>query len=181
MSGSLCRPRTHTMTESFGVAVAMTLFILVSGVTFLALLDVWEFQSTDAGAATLRQMDQLNTRLRVTGTAASGAGCDTFTATVTNPGETSIEDFGKMDLIADYTGTGSDKVAARLAYISGALAANQWRVSSIAPDTRDPNTWNPRETATFEFKVDPALSSTVSGAMVLATPFGVSDSAYFGC
>lgn len=169
------------MSESLGAIVAMTLFIMVSGATFLALLEVWDLQSTNAGAATLRRMDRLNTRVSVTATAESGANCDTFTASVSNPGKTSIGDFAAMDLIADYTGGDSDRVAARLDYVSGAVAANQWRVSGIAPDTRDPNTWNPREVITFEFKVDPALSRAVSGAMVLATPFGVSDTAYFGC
>lgn len=169
------------MSESLGAVVGMTLFIMVSGVTFLALLDVWESQSSDAGHATVRRMDQLNTRVSITATDKSGSNCDTFTATVSNPGETSMGDFAQMDLIADYTGAGSGGVVVRLEYVSGAVAANQWRVSGIVPDTRDPGAWNPREVATFEFKVDPAVSSAVSGAMVLATPFGVTDTAYFGC
>jgi hypothetical protein len=169
------------MGEALGAAVALTLFIMLTGVTFLALLDVWEVRSTEASVVTLRRVERLNTMVSVTATAPSGSGYDTFTATVSNPGETAIGDFTQMDLIADYTDTNSDRVSARLDHVSGVVAANQWMVSSIAPDTRDPNSWNPGEVATLEFKVDPAVSSAVSGAMVLSTPFGVSDTTYFGC
>ena len=169
------------MGEALGAAVALTLFMMVTVVTFLALLNVWELQSTEASAVTLRRVERLNTRVSITATAPTGAGCDTYTATVSNPGDTAIGDFTGMDLIINYTDTDSDMVSARLDHVSGAVAANQWRVSGIAPDTRDQNSWNPGEVATLEFNVDPAMSSVVSGAMVPTTPFGVSDTAYFGC
>ena len=169
------------MSESLGAIVAMTLFIMVTGATFMSLLEVWDQQSSESRVATLRRMDQLNTRVSITSTAVSGADCDTFTATVSNPGKTSVGDFSEIDFIADYTDTNSNKVAARLDYVSGAVAADQWTISTIAPDTRDPNTWNPREVATIDFEVHPSLSTAVSGTMVLATPFGITDTAYFGC
>lgn len=168
------------MSESLGAVVAMSLLILLSSVTFLVLLNVWDFQSTESMNNAALLTDRINTRLSIDSTA-SEAGCGTFTVTITNPGKTSISDFSEMDMIADYLDGGGARVYRRLGYVTGAVGDNQWALKSLTPDTRDPNTWNPEETAVFDLKVNPNVSNAVSGAVVVSTPFGVTDSAYFGC
>ena len=168
------------MSESLGAAVAMSLFIVLSGVTFLVLLDVWDLQSTESTANAALLTDRINTRVSITSSTAV-AGCGTYTVDISNEGKTSVSDFSEMDVIADYQDDGGGRVYRRLDYVTGAVGDNEWALNSITPDTRDPNTWNPQETVIFDLKVSPNVSSTVSGALVVSTPFGVTDSAYLGC
>ena len=168
------------MTESLGAAVAMSLFIVLSGVTFLVLLDVWDLQSTESAQNAALLTDRINTRVSITATSSQG-NCDVYTVDISNPGKTSVSDFSIMDVIADYEDGGGSRVYRRLGYVTGAVGDNEWALKSITPDTRDPNTWNPGETVVIDLKVNPDVSNTVSGAVVVATPFGVTDSAYLGC
>ncbi len=168
------------MTESLGAAVAMSLLIVLSSVTFLVLLDVWDLQSTEAADNTALLTDRINTRVSITATSAEGS-CAIYTVAISNPGKTYISDFSEIDVIADYEDGDGSRVYRRLGYVTGAVGDNEWALKSITPDTRDPNTWNPGETVIIDLKVNPQVSAAVSGTMVLATPFGVTDSAYFGC
>ena len=168
------------MTESLGAAVAMSLFIVLSSVTFLVLLDVWDLQSTESADNAALLTDRINTRVSITTTTAE-ANCGVYTVTISNPGKTSVSDFSKMDMIADYQDGGGVRVYRRLDYVTGAVGDNEWALKSITPDTRDPGNWNPRETVIFDLRVNPNVSATVSGALVVATPFGVTDSAYLWC
>ena len=168
------------MTESIGAVAAMFLFIMLSSVTFLFLLDVWDVQSAESLDNTALLTDRINTRLSITSTAGQ-SNCGTYTVAVSNPGKTTILDFSKMDVIADYQDTGGARIYRRLDYVTGAVGDNEWAVNSITPDTRDPNSWNPGEAVVFDLKVNPQVSTTVSGAVVVVTPFGVRDSSYFGC
>lgn len=169
------------MTESLGAAVAMSLFILLSSVTFLVLLDVWDLQSTEAMVNADLLTDRINTRVSITSTTAGEPTCGVFTIAISNSGKTPVSDFSEMDLIADYQDSGGNRVHRRLDYVTGAVGDNQWALQSITPDTRNPNTWDPQETVIFNLKVNPNVSSSVSGSMVVSTPFGVTDSAYLGC
>lgn len=168
------------MTESLGAVVAMSLFIMLSSVTFLVLLNVWDIQSTESidNAALLTQ--RLDTRVSITSTTAEGD-CGTYTVNIENPGNTSMTDFLDLDVIADYENGGGSRFYRRLDHVTGAVGDNEWAVKSITPDTRGPNTWNPGETIVIDIKVNPNVSTTVSGAVVISTPFGVTDSAYLGC
>ncbi len=168
------------MTERLGAVVAMSLFIVLSSVTFLVMLDVWNLQSTESSTNAALIADNLNTRVSITSTASSG-GCGTYTVGVSNPDKTHITDFSKVYVIVDYQDGGGGEVHQRLDYVTGAVGDNEWALNSITPDIRDPNAWNPGETVTFDIKVNPNVSSATSGAMVVGTPFGVTDSAYFGC
>lgn len=168
------------MSESLGAAVAMSLLILLSGVTFLVLLDVWDLQSTESAVNSALLTDRINTRVSITATS-SESDCGIYTVDISNPGKTYISDFSEIDVIADYQDGSGNRVYRRLGYVTGAVGDNEWALKSISPDTRDPNTWNPGETVIIDLKVNPNVSTTVSGAVVFATPFGVTDSAYLGC
>ena len=168
------------MSETLGTAVAMSLLIVLSSVTFLVLLDVWDLHNTESAANTALITERINTRVSITATSSEG-GCDVYTVTISNPGKTYISDFSEIDVIADYQDGGGSRVYQRLSYVTGAVGDNEWALNSITPDTRDPNTWNPGETVVIDLKVNPNVSATISGAVVFATPFGVTDSAYLGC
>ena len=168
------------MTESLGTAAAMAMFIVLSSVTFLALFDVWDIQSTEATDNAAVLTDRINTRISITSTV-QVANCDTSTLGISNPGKTACSDLSKLDLIVDYQDSGGARIYRRLDYVTGAVDDNQWALDSITPDTLSPNSWNPGEAVVFDLKVNPQVSTPVSGALVVATPFGVIDSAYFGC
>ena len=86
-----------------------------------------------------------------------------------------------MDLLATYQDADNAQVVPRLQYVSATPAGNQWTASTITPDTRRPRVWNPKESAGVNFKVVPTVTTQISGNIVVVIPFGVSDSAYFGC
>lgn len=88
------------MTESLGAVVAMSLFMVLSSVTFFVMLDVWNLQSTESSINASLIADNLNTRISITSTASSG-GCGTYTVGISNPGKTDITDFSKVDVIVD--------------------------------------------------------------------------------
>ena len=100
--------------------------------------------------------------------------CLTYTATVANTGDTIVTDFTEMDILVQYTDSGENQVASRLVYTSN------WTIS-MSPDSRDPNAWNPDETATITFTLLLALKDNTRGTVVVVTPQGVVDSSYFSC
>jgi hypothetical protein len=80
-----------------------------------------------------------------------------------------------MDLVVEYLDTSDAKVAAWLTH------GTDWSVTGISPDTRDPNGWNPAETATIDFTLPSAMKDTEKGTVLLATPLAISDSGFFIC
>ena len=89
-------------------------------------------------------------------------------------GDTIVTDFTEMDILVQYTDSGENQVASRLVYTSN------WTIS-MSPDSRDPNAWNPDETATITFTLLLALKDNTRGTVVVVTPQGVVDSSYFSC
>ena len=100
--------------------------------------------------------------------------CLSYTATVANTGDTIVTDFTEMDILVQYTDSRENQVASRLVYTSN------WTIS-MSPDSRDPNAWNPDETATITFTLLLALKDNTRGTVVVVTPQGVVDSSYFSC
>jgi hypothetical protein len=102
-----------------------------------------------------------------------------LTAPVENQGTESISEIEKMDVIVRYTDINNLVVTQRLTYVSGTPGDNQWTLSSLSPDSLNPNIWDPDETATLTMVLAPEAQSGVSGTLVIATPNGITDSAYF--
>jgi len=158
-----------------GVIVTAT-FLLLSSLTFLFLTEVWSDHSRLIQAHTARQAEYTNTSIAIqSDNLRIDLGCNTVTAPVDNTGQTSVANFSKMELLADYTDTSSAKVVNHLEYIT------DWVLPSLSPDTRDPNQWNPAETATFKVPISPPIQFDSSGTLVVVTPGGVTDSGYFSC
>ncbi|HEU0021444.1 MAG TPA: hypothetical protein VFR55_07215 [Dehalococcoidia bacterium] len=167
------------MSEAVPGTITLTIFMLLTGFSFFFLINLWVEQDALQNEAAAFLEARLESGLSVQSISASSADCGVFTgpyvAGVANTGDLLYTDFSKMDALIDYRDSGSAPVAKRLTY------GVDWSVASITPDNLDPNSWNPNETALVNFTVSPALDLQTRGRLVLMTPQGVFDSAYFTC
>ena len=164
------------MSEVIPGLIVTATFLLLSAFAFLFLTEIWSDQSREIQASTARHVEQTNTSIAIqSGKLGMDLGCNTLTAPVDNTGQTSVTRFSQMDLLANYTDTSSAKVVNHLEYTT------DWTVASLVPDTRDPNQWNPAETATFKVPISPLIQFDSTGTLVVVTPGGVADSSYFSC
>ena len=164
------------MSHGLSMSIAMTLFLLITSVVFLFLTGAWTNRSLDTALAINRYLARVESAIALGSTAQSAPeACDTFTVEVENTGEVSVDDFADADLLVEYTNTSDNKVATRLAYL------DDWSVTGITPDIRDPNDLNPGETATISFTLSPAAKDATSGSVIVVTALGISDSIYFSC
>ena len=164
------------MGNTIAASVVTTVFLLTTLIVFLFLVSAYTNRSIDASEISSRHLSRVKSGIQFNSTAQSKAGlCDVYTINVGNTGEILVEDFADIDLIVEYTDTGSSAVVDRLTHTT------EWSVSSITPDTRDPSEWNPGETATLSFTLSPTAKDATSGLVTLVTPLGISDSAYFSC
>ena len=135
---------------------------------------VWNTQVHGHQDFTRRLEERQATAVELEATSDTTTDCLTYTATVANNGETVVTDFTEMDILVQYTDSGDNQVASRLVYTSN------WTIG-ISPDDRDPNAWNPGETATITFTLLLALKDNTRGTVVVVTPQGVVDASYFSC
>ena len=148
-----------------------TSFLLATWTVFTGLLITTTDQNDAMREATAFHEERLDSLVSISSTALSGDG---HTATVSNRSEgVSFGDYSKLDVFARYVSASGDTVAKRLAYPS------EWNVASISPDTSGVNVWDPGEVATLYFTLSPSPRDCNKGAVVIAVPRGISDSAYF--
>ncbi|MCH8898196.1 MAG: hypothetical protein IIC33_07880 [Chloroflexi bacterium] len=167
------------MSEAVPGAIVVAVFLLITAIIFSFLTNVWTQHDSLQGQLTVLQESRMDAGLSINSISATSADCSTYTgpyvALVVNTGEELVTDFSDMDALVDYTDSGGNPVMKRLTH------ATDWSVASISPDNVDSNSWNPNETATLNLTVSPALSLQTRGRVVLITPQGVGDSAYFTC
>ena len=163
-----------------GVMV-FTTFLVVSGVAFFNLHDTWSGPTAALQEAADLRAERVQTLVSIGSAGPTEVDCKSFTIDVDNPGQTSVSDFSEMDLIAVYPGTNGLDITTYLQYVDATPAPNQWTLTGIAPDTLDPNTWNPEETATFAFQITAGMDHPASGLLTVGTPLAVTDSTYFNC
>ena len=162
-----------------GVLVLAALLISAA-IIFNGLIGASNIQGLSMAQLSETRAKQLATSISITGTSASDSGGVTdITVIVKNTGSTSISNFTNVDVVVDYPDASDSKVVTRLTYVVSSPGSNQWTVSGLSPDTFDPNIWSPDEVATLDLKVSPQVKSAASGTVVVATPYGVLDLAYF--
>jgi len=129
-------------------------------------------------AAVDRAEVRAKTNFTITSTTASGSN---ITVAIKNTGETSIADFENTSFIIEYTSTagGGTKVVTWLNYTTGTLAVDEWKKTTISPDNLEQNVWNETETLTHDGLLNGTLQSGTKGTVSIATPGGVSGTAYF--
>ena len=162
------------MSGALSGIIGMSMLMLVTVLVFQLMDIVWNPQVHGHQEFTQRIQERQATAIDVESTADTTTDCLTYTATVANTGDTVVTDFTEMDILVQYTDSGDNQVASRLVYTSN------WTIS-MSPDSRDPNAWNPDETATITFTLLLALKDNTRGTVVVVTPQGVVDSSYFIC
>jgi len=103
-----------------------------------------------------------------------------LTVDLKNTGFTPVYDFSHMDFIVEYIDSSDVVYVTRLIYTNGALANNEWKLTSIAPDSFQPNAWNPSEVITLDAKLSPAQKAWTTSTTTVATPNRVAAVAPFG-
>lgn len=167
------------MSEAPPWGIVFAALLVVTGLTFVALMETWSGQTNWSQEAGQRRENQLGADVAIVTAGATSLSCGTYSGLykvrVANTGPRPVAELTDMDVLVDYTGATGSRVANRLAYGTG------WTVSSISPDLRDPNLWDPEETASITFDPGPAFTAGSTGTVVVATPQGLSDQAYFAC
>ena len=162
-----------------GLLVMATL-IFSSMVVFSTLLNTGTTQGITLLEATEDRRAQLATLISITSTSGGDSGGATdITITVDNTGAELVSDFSDMDMLVRYTRPSGSLEIKRLTYVSGAPNNDQWTVTTLAPDSFNPNIWDPDEVATLDLKVSPPVKNGTTARLVVVTPRGVYDSAYF--
>ena len=162
------------MSGALSGVIATAMFLVVTVLVFQVMDIVWNSQVEAHQDFTRRLEERQATGVDIEASADTAADCLTYTATVANAGETVVTDFTEMDILVQYTDSGDNQVVSRLVH------ATDWSVS-MSPDDRDPNSWNPDETATITFTLASPPKDNTRGTVVVVTPMGVVDSNYFGC
>ncbi len=162
------------MSGAVSGVVALALFLLVTVLVFQIMDITWNTQVNAQQGFTRRLEEREAEAVDVEATADTTTDCLTYTATVANNGKTVVTDFTEMDLLVQYTDCGDTEVLSRLVYTTN------WTVS-LSPDDRDPNSWNPDETATITFTLALAPKGNTYGTVLVVTPLEVVDSSYFSC
>jgi hypothetical protein len=167
------------MSEVVPGTIALTIFVLLTGFSLFFLINTWVEQDVLQNEAAAFQEARLESGLSVQSITATSASCSSFTglyvASLVNTGESLTTDFTEMDTLIDYVDSGSNLVMKCLTH------ATDRSLASISPGNVDPNSWNPNETASINCTVSPARDLQTRVRVVLITPQGVSDSAYFTC
>ena len=161
--------------------IVFTVFLLVSGMASFNVHDTWTGPITPLQESAKQQAERVETLVSIVSAGSSVPDCQSFSVDVNNPGQTSVADFSEMDLIVEYTGRDATNQLTHLQYVSSSPAANQWTLSTITPDTYDPNIWNPEEKATFTFQLSPPMKHKTSGLLTIGTPLAVTVSTNFSC
>ncbi|PKB73426.1 MAG: hypothetical protein BZY75_01920 [SAR202 cluster bacterium Io17-Chloro-G7] len=164
------------MGNSIAASLVLTVFLLITSVVFLILISTYTDRTVDAGLLSGQQLLRVKSGVSLNSTSQSNPNtCNAYTAQVENTGEITVEDFADVDVLVEYPDSVGDKVVARLGYNS------DWSVTGIAPDTRDPNVWNPGETVTISVSLPTGMQSNGRGVVLVSSPLAVADSRYFTC
>ncbi|NQW22663.1 MAG: hypothetical protein HQ475_04365 [SAR202 cluster bacterium] len=171
------------MTVPIPAAVIFSIFFLLSAVTFSSLLSSWHTQSGNFSTLQEHHVDRINSSLSITsaGPTATDLDCNNFTATVVNTGSLDIVPVENSDVLAEYTNTAGTKVTSYLDYATTAVTGSRWTVTSFSPDTRQPNLWNPQETATLKYSIPSSMKADAYGPLLINSPIGADDVGYFQC
>ena len=104
------------MNEALSGLAAIAIFMLVTVLVFQVLDIAWNTQ-VDAHQDFARRLEDRQSKdIDVESPVDTTADCLTYTATVTNNGDTVVTDFTEMDLLVQYTDSGDTEVVSRLVH-----------------------------------------------------------------
>jgi archaeal flagellar protein FlaF len=122
--------------------------------------------------------DRARTQVTVTDAETDVTGSNVYIS-LRNDGQSRVLDFSRMDVILQYFSPGGVYNTAWIPYTDGALANNEWTVMSISPDVFEPGILNPGEELTIQAKLSPTVGTGTTNWATVATPNGISLTAYF--
>jgi len=160
------------------LAGILVLGVLIVVLTLMAMASI--VSSTAVGLSSTSAVERAGERARTELIFVNAEGGGTaLTFQINNTGLTSIYDYAHMDFIVDYIDTADNKVVTYLTYTTGALGANQWKKTSISPDTYQPNAWNPEETITLDAVLSPAQKNDTTATAAVVSPNGIAAVSIF--
>lgn len=167
------------MTEAPAWGIVFAVILVVGTLTLFSLVETWGLQAQRVQEAGLRQENQLGADIAIVTSGATSQTCGSYAGLykvrVANTGLRPISQLSDVDVLVDYTGATGSRVANRLVHGAG------WTVTNLSPDVRNPSLWDPEETASITFNPGPSFGAGSTGTVVVVTPEGLSDLAYFTC
>jgi hypothetical protein len=136
-----------------------------------------------AGMAEVGQRDETIIRTELSAVSTSLPSLDTLEVILENSGQVKLANFDKWDVIVQYyDGTGGYHTE-WLPYTEAALQDNQWELVWIrlngAAEVFEPDVLNPKEQMMIRAQLNPAVGTNTTNMAVVATPSGITASAYF--
>ncbi len=123
-----------------------------------------------------RAEQQVRTQLAITDVTHSSPYVD---VDLRNDGSTSLAEFGRMDVLVEYTSGTGTPVLAWIPHSEGSLTPNTWVVQSIVNDAFEPGILNPSETLEMRIELDPAVGAGTTNRLLIATDLGIVVSTTF--
>jgi hypothetical protein len=124
----------------------------------------------------VRSSEQVHTQLAITNVTSNSPHVD---VDLLNEGSTALADYGRMDVLVQYTTGGGAPVLAWIPYTNGALAQNTWAIQGITNDAFEPGILNPGETLRMRIWLDPSAGVGTTNRLVIATDLGITVSTAF--
>ena len=153
------------------------MIVLLIGSLTLGQSGIESYQSL--GASWTNALDLSEERvasdIKITCTSTGGSDVDVL---VRNDGTTSVSDFSRVDVVAQYSSGAQDHII-WLPYTAPPLQSNTWTILSIADDKIDPGILNPGETALIRMRLDPAVAPSTTNWVQVTTELGISASFFF--
>jgi hypothetical protein len=167
------------MSEAVPATLILAVLLLLTSFTFFSVVNLWSEHNALLSEVVALQEHRLGTSLEIDTVTLSQGVCPNysgpFDAIVENDGATGFTELGQMDVFVNYLDDSANQVVSRLEH------GDDWSLSALNPDNRNPDQWDSLETGTVTFSVVPGLKPEASGVVIIAAPQGVSDSRYFSC
>jgi hypothetical protein len=139
--------------------------------------------TSTTGLGEIGQRDETIIRTELSVVSVSLPSANTLEIILENSGQVKLANFDKWDIIVQYyDGTGG-YYAEWLPYTQAALGDNEWELAWIrlngAAELFEPGVLNPKEQMMIRARLNPAVGTNTTNMVVVATPSGVTASAYF--
>jgi len=125
----------------------------------------------------VRASEQAHTELTVTNV--NDLSGPVWQVDLRNDGSTRLAEYGRMDLVVQYTRSGGAQEVDWIPYTDGSLADNTWVVYSITNDSFEPGLVNPGETLVVQFRLNPEAAEGSTNRFFFSSELGVTVSSAF--
>jgi hypothetical protein len=139
--------------------------------------------ASTTGLGEIGQRDETIIRTELSAVSAGLPTANTLEVILENTGQVKLANFDKWDIIVQYYDSSGGYHAEWIPYTDAALGDNQWELAWIrlngAAEVFEPNVWNPKEQLMLRVQLNPAVGAGTTNMVVVATPSGITASAYF--